>query len=178
MSVATKVAIQINGKLGGVPWMINIRLSGLMTIGFDVSHDTENKKYSYGALVATMDMKLKQKYFSTVVKHACGEELSNSLALDARKLIFEFKKEHGTLPEKILFYRDGVGAGQIDYVKAIELENILSSLRIEYGDRTVPLTYIVVTKRGNSRFFVRNRGSYENPRPGTVIDDVVTFPHR
>jgi aubergine-like protein len=38
MSVATKVVIQLNCKLGGAPWMVNMPISGLMTIGFDVCY--------------------------------------------------------------------------------------------------------------------------------------------
>jgi aubergine-like protein len=37
MSVATKVVLQLNCKLGGAPWMVKLPISGLMTIGFDVS---------------------------------------------------------------------------------------------------------------------------------------------
>lgn len=36
-SVAMKVAIQLNCKLGGAPWMVGMPISGLMTLGFDVS---------------------------------------------------------------------------------------------------------------------------------------------
>ncbi|GLV33300.1 P-element induced wimpy testis [Carabus blaptoides fortunei] len=37
MSVATKVAIQINCKLGGAPWTVEIPISNLMVVGFDTS---------------------------------------------------------------------------------------------------------------------------------------------
>lgn len=45
MSIATKVAIQMNCKLGGVPWCIDLgdSMKGLMTIGFDVCHDSNTK---------------------------------------------------------------------------------------------------------------------------------------
>src|ERR1700744_3090946 len=68
MTVGTKVAIQINSKLGGAPWMVDIPLSGLMVVGFDVCHDTNDrdKKKSFGAMVASMDMKTSHNYFSTV----------------------------------------------------------------------------------------------------------------
>lgn len=57
MSVATKVLIQINAKLGGAPWMIGSGpLKGVMTIGFDVATDTKNKSISYGVFVASMDL--------------------------------------------------------------------------------------------------------------------------
>lgn len=48
MSIATKIAIQMNCKLGGAPWTVDMPLDGLMTIGFDVSHDTMDKSKDFG----------------------------------------------------------------------------------------------------------------------------------
>ena len=48
MSIATKVAIQINCKIGGVPWTLSIPLQGLMVVGFDVCHDTNSKGRDFG----------------------------------------------------------------------------------------------------------------------------------
>lgn len=44
-SIASKIAIQINCKLGGIPWMVNIPVKGLMTVGFDVSR--KNFKFNF-----------------------------------------------------------------------------------------------------------------------------------
>ncbi|KAG4066173.1 hypothetical protein HA402_014473 [Bradysia odoriphaga] len=70
MSVGTKVVIQINSKLGGAPWMVEIPKAGLMVVGYDVCHDAKDKSKSYGAIVATMDMKSSQNYFSAVTQMA------------------------------------------------------------------------------------------------------------
>lgn len=59
MSIATKVIIQINCKLGGAAWMVNFPIKGVMTVGFDIASDTKNKSISYGAFVASMDLKEK-----------------------------------------------------------------------------------------------------------------------
>ena len=40
-------------------------------------------------------------------------------ALDRYKLV-----NHGNLPNVILIFRDGIGEGQIDHVKAQEIEHI------------------------------------------------------
>lgn len=182
MSVATKVAIQINTKLGGVPWMVQMSLRGLMTIGFDVCHDTLDKnKKSYGAMVCTMDLtktENSRRYFSTVSAHNGNTELSNDFALNVRKAIYEFRGVHGGLPENILIYRDGVGEGQIEHVKEHEIKNIVNALQHDYGQTKVPLTFIVVTKRINTRFFESIQGRNENPSAGTVVDNVVTLPER
>lgn len=54
MSIATKIAIQMNCKLGGAPWTIDMPLDGLMTVGFDVSHDTMEKSKDFGEYTPTL----------------------------------------------------------------------------------------------------------------------------
>ncbi len=39
-------------------------------------------------------------------------------------------------------------------------------------------TFIVVTKKINSRIMLDRGGKYDNPQPGTVVDDVITIPER
>ena len=48
MSVATKVAIQMNCKMGGIPWSIKIPLTGLMVVGFDTYKDSSKRGRSFG----------------------------------------------------------------------------------------------------------------------------------
>lgn len=43
MSIATKVAIQLNCKIGGAPWAVPLPLAGLMVVGYDVCRDTAKK---------------------------------------------------------------------------------------------------------------------------------------
>lgn len=60
----------MNAKLGGIPWMIEVPISGLMTVGYDVCHDPKDKRASWGAMVATMDLKKRNnEFFSTVNRH-------------------------------------------------------------------------------------------------------------
>lgn len=178
MSVATKVAIQINCKLGGLPWMIDMPISGLMTFGFDVCHDARDKKKSYGALVATMDLKQSNKFYSAVSAHTNGEELSNEMVLNMNKAIREYRDTHGTLPARIVFYRDGVGDGQIPFVfnhEVAAVRKLLEDIYSNAGCQEKPkFIFIVVSKKINTRFFKPN----DNPTSGTVIDDVVTLPER
>lgn len=184
-SVATKVVIQLNCKIGGVPWTLNIPHKGLMTIGFDVFHNVKDKrKKSRGAIVATWNgidtgtKLMSQKYYSAVSSHISGNELSSDIALNVCQAIRAYLEQHGSVPKSILFYRDGVGDGQIPYVKEVEINSILDALKGFYCDMEVPLTFIVVTKKTNTRFFVDNRGNYQNPEPGTVVDDVITMPEK
>lgn len=176
MSVATKVAIQINCKLGAVPWFVKLPLGGLMTVGYDVSHDVKNRTISYGALVATMDLRTSCKYFSAVSPHSNGEEMSNELALNMTKALKEYRLEHGTLPQKILFYRDGVSEGQTHYVVEHELNHLRKTLEKHYeiAEQELRFAFIIVNKKLNTRIFKGDR----NPIPGTIVDDVITLPER
>ncbi|KAI2661512.1 Piwi-like protein 1 [Labeo rohita] len=53
MTVATKIALQMNCKMGGELWSVEIPLRQLMIVGIDCYHDTAAGKRSIGALVAT-----------------------------------------------------------------------------------------------------------------------------
>ena len=68
MSVATKVAIQMNCKIGGEPWAVKIPLKDTMVIGYDTYHDSAQKGRSVGALVASMNSTF-TKYHSVANLH-------------------------------------------------------------------------------------------------------------
>ncbi|KAJ6638517.1 Protein aubergine, partial [Pseudolycoriella hygida] len=174
LTVGTKVAIQINCKLGGAPWMVQVPVSKLMVVGYDVCHDTKDKSRSYGALVATMDMRVAQNYFSAVTHHSNGEEMSNNLALNMQKAVRTYAAQHKYLPERIFFYRDGVGEGQTNYVFQHEIQQVRNALDKVYEGQPYKFIFIVVSKRINTRFFKGDA----NPSPGTVVDDIVTMPER
>lgn len=178
MSICTKVAIQINCKLGYTPWMIDVPLSGLMTIGYDVAKSARDKSKAYGALVATMDLKVNATFYSTVAECSSHDVLANSLWPMMTKALRQYRKEHDKLPNRILFYRDGVGEGSLKQVYEHEVKDIVEKLEQEYKrakmEKPPMFAYVVVTKSINTRVFERGR----NPPPGTVVDDVVTLPER
>ncbi|EEB19250.1 protein piwi, putative [Pediculus humanus corporis] len=173
MSIATKVAIQINSKIGGAPWTVNIPFDNFMVVGYDVCHDTVRKSKSVGALVASLN-KAMNAWFSCVNFHENGEELSDTIALDICKALRKYKEINKSLPARIFVYRDGVGEGQINYVYKHEVEMLKKVLTDIYNGPNWKLSFIIVTKRIKTRFFNKER----NPRPGTVVDDVVTLPER
>ncbi|XP_055531353.1 protein aubergine-like isoform X1 [Wyeomyia smithii] len=179
MSVATKVAIQMNCKLGGIPWVLKSPLSSVMVLGFDICKDSKDRSKAYGALVASMyGGGIKHpKYFSTVNQHSNGGELSSFLAINVIKAIRAYQGSFGgALPQRIVIYRDGVGDGQLNYVLEHEVAAVKEKLDAAYKTTEMPsrLTFFVVNKRINTRLFENRR----NPPPGTVVDDVITLPER
>lgn len=178
LSVATKVAIQINCKLGGIPWIIKNPLTSLLVIGYDVCHDTRDKSKSFGALVASMYCP-KQRYpqfYSTIDHHSSGEEISNYMAQNVCKAIRAYWEEFKQLPMRIFIYRDGVGEGQLQHVYEHETLAVKEKLELAYRETemTPKMTFFVVNKRINTRIFLNK----QNPSPGTVVDDVITLPER
>ncbi|CAI6359066.1 unnamed protein product [Macrosiphum euphorbiae] len=175
LSVCTKIAIQINCKLGGSPWLITIPKKGMMIVGFDVCHDSQRKNISFGALVATMSDH-HTTYFSCVEPHESGEELSVHFATGITKALAKYRAKNGSLPTSIVVFRDGVGEGQISHVHKIEVKLLQTACEQAYGPKSVPFAFVIVTKRISARFFAPSNRGIENPRPGTVIDTVVTDP--
>merc|ERR1712013_978356 len=151
MSVATKVAIQMNSKLGGEPWAVKIPLKDTMVIGYDTYHDSAKKGRSVGAVVASMNSTF-TKYLSVANLHTNpAQELNDNMC---------------------------VGDGQIPYVMEHEITAIQNCFRAAgLTDDQLLFTYIIVSKRINTRFF-KMTGKPSNPPSGTVVDDVVTLPER
>lgn len=178
-SVATKIAVQMSTKLGGIPWLIKLPVKGLMTVGFDVSIHPTERSMSVGAMVATMDIE-SGAFFSTTSKYRDGNEMNIQLADHMRKALNIYKEKSGSFPQKIVFYRDGVGEGQIPYVMDQEVNPLLKKLEDIYGAEESSLAYIIVNKRINSRIGKKsgNANVCINPKPGTVVDREITLPGR
>ncbi|XP_061940486.1 piwi-like protein Siwi isoform X2 [Apis cerana] len=173
-SIATKVAIQLNCKLGGAPWSVELPPINLMVVGYDVCHDPADKSRDFGAMVASLDRSL-TRYYSAVAAHTTGEELSDEFGESLEKAVLCYRQVNKILPSHILIYRDGVGEGQVPYVYKHEVDDIKAKLNKLYGDpSTIKLAFVIVTKRINTRLFYNQN----NPPPGTVVDDVVTNPLR
>lgn len=182
-SIASKVIIQMNAKLGGIPWSIRMPVKGLMTVGFDVSLHPRDRSRSVGALVATMDIQKFDKketaaFYSITSSYKDGNTMNAGLAQHMAKALEIYKETTGEYPEKIIFYRDGVGDGQIHSLFEQEVNPLLLKLRSIYGNDEPKLAYIIVNKRTNTRMFKKTGERYDNPKPGTVVDRVITLPDR
>ncbi len=97
-----------------------------------------------------------------------------------RKALEAYSKQQGGLPNKILIYRDGVGESQIQMVLEEEVDAITKVLKRFDPTGSIKLTFSIVSKRINSRFYLipGQNAQPTNPPAGTVIDDVVTLPER
>ncbi|XP_025268827.1 piwi-like protein Siwi [Camponotus floridanus] len=173
MTIATKVAIQMNCKLGGAPWYIEWPLRGLMTIGFDICHDSNTKGRDFLAMVATIDQTL-TRYYSSITLYHNSEELVEQLCTNVCKAVQAYRSLNRALPMYLVIYRDGVSEGQIPQVCENEVEGLKKKLEEIYYGPNFKMIFIIVSKRVNVRLFEKRN----NPKIGTVVDDVITSPFK
>ncbi len=82
-SAITKIAVQMNCKLGGEIWGVKIPCKSLMVIGIDVTKDTSSGE-SVVAITASMDLDSEngnhcRRYYSKCIKESGGQTFANSL---------------------------------------------------------------------------------------------------
>ena len=176
-SFGTKILVQMAAKLGAKPWAVKIPPKNLMVAGFDTYHkkDGDRRGRSFGAFTASLDP-LFGRYYSQCLPHGAGEEISAKFMTMFSGALRAYQAVNKSFPQRIIFYRDGVGEGQLEEVKKVEIRAIKNLLQEK--DLDIKLTFIVVSKRINTRFFWPRDRTIENPPSGTVVDDVATLPER
>lgn len=174
LTIATKIAIQMNCKLGGAPWHMKWPLKGIMAIGFDICHDSNTKGRDFLAMVATVDQSL-TRYYSSITLYHNSEELIEQLCTSVCKAVQAYRSQNNSLPMYLLIYRDGVSEGQIPNVHQNEVKSLKKKLEEIYYGPNFKMIFIIVSKRVSVRLFQTNR---RNPEIGTVVDDVITSPFK
>jgi len=176
MSVATKVGIQINAKLGGEIWAVPIPSKTIMVIGIDTYRDSQSRSSQMVGFVASINSTC-TRYYSRVIEQRGQKDLISGLKSCMQDALQKYHQVNGTLPGKIIVYRDGVNDFQLLDVIDSELP-ALNELCMKIQEGYDPkLGMIVVKKRGSARFFARdprNNRQFINPPPGTIIDHTVT----
>ncbi|BFZ18410.1 hypothetical protein BsWGS_21449 [Bradybaena similaris] len=176
MSIAMKIAIQMNCKMGGEAWGVEIPLEGVMIIGIDSYHDSANKGQSVGALVASLNKQC-TRYYSMTEDHPRGNDALNSLTTLLAVALKKYYEINRALPKRLVFYRDGVGDGQLEFVYKHECEQVHAAFSSVGGvDYKPSFAFVIVKKRINTRLFAHNNNQVSNPLPGTLVDSHITKP--
>ncbi|OCU01987.1 piwi-like protein 1 [Xenopus laevis] len=175
VSVATKIALQMNCKMGGELWTVEIPLKDLMIVGIDCYHDTLSGKRSIGAFVASLNQSM-TRWFSRCVLQAQKQEIVDGLKVCMHGALKAWYDCHKVLPNRIIIYRDGVGDGQLKTLVEYEIPQFQDCIRSAAKEYSPKLTVIVVKKRVNARFFAHFGNRLQNPPPGTIVDVEITRP--
>lgn len=174
-SITQKIALQMNCKLGGALWAVNIPFDKCMVCGIDVYHPGtgQGRRGSVAGFVASMDKYL-TSWYSKVCLQGTRQELVDLLQICFIASINAYKKQNGSNPDRIIVYRDGVGDGEIDTIGKYEVKQLLTTFARVDPNYKPQLSVIVVQKRVNTRLFCKRQRDLVNPEPGTVIDSCIT----
>lgn len=180
-SICQKILNQMTCKQGGALWRLKIPMKRVMVVGYDSYTDSSMRGKAVGAAVFSLDDDI-TKWFSQSKLYEDKRTESENISTFFIKALQKYRELNDCLPERLFFYRGGVGEGQLPVVYNVELDLVKAAIQKVYGsgaeDRgDVKLAFLIVNKKINTRFFAEapgKAGTYANPPPGTVVDSVVT----
>uniref|UniRef100_A0A1I8J3X4 Piwi domain-containing protein n=1 Tax=Macrostomum lignano TaxID=282301 RepID=A0A1I8J3X4_9PLAT len=191
-TVASRVALQMSCKLGGIPWGLSMPYEGCMVVGMDSYHDRRHNQSVLGIVFSLNPLMTQYYSYAAMMQHGraelhqCGRaELHQRLVQGFSAALERYRLSNGgSLPASIVIYRDGVSDSMLEQVKDIEFAQVSVFLRELYSAARRPppgLKVIIVKKRISARFFLQQQQQQQNrelsnPLPGTVVDSTVTMP--
>jgi len=113
-------------KLGGRPWIVKLGLKNSILFGSDVYHS--RLQNSVGSLVSMFGDNYTETY-STSKMHTKGTELFSNLEVTVMEHIKQYEKKIGKIPNRVIFYRDGVGEDFINRLREHEIVPIQKALK-------------------------------------------------
>ncbi|CAB4387407.1 unnamed protein product [Rhizophagus irregularis] len=174
------VGLKINAKLGGRNYSLStgqidfVSSVPTMIFGADVYHSGVHEQHmpSIASVCASMDAAATIYSGRYSMNKEPRNETIEELDLMVIDLLKAFRAKNGRLPQRILFYRDGVSEGQFRKVMEVEVDMLRKAFKGGYGDNPPKLTFIIVQKRHHTRFEPTNQRDSDrgNCRPGTVVD--------
>jgi aubergine len=168
-SAMVKVLVQINVKLGGQLWGVEIPTKKTMVIGMDVYHDSLQKGTSVCGFIASTNDPM-TKYFSRCLFQRSGQEIVDGLKVLFPDALRKYHELNGYLPERIIVFRDGVGEGQVNFVVLHEVRQMQECFATFGATYNPKFAFVIVTKRIGTRFMQDLGRTVENPPPGTLVN--------
>jgi len=191
-TIMRNLLASINGKIqgGGVNWAINpAQIDGIFKeegpkqkiclMGMDVCHGrTAHKDVSRAALCASLDP-LFCKYNTAMSNLNSGQEVleDEEISFLVKENLRAFQEENKFLPTRIVFWRDGVGEGMYNLLRAKELVGLEKGIVEAYRLSSTPppkITYLIIQKRNHLRTFWSTPEGVHNPPVGTLVYQSVT----
>ena len=172
MSICSKILLQINAKLGGIPYKIKfdniINERNLIVVGVDSSH-VPGKRTGVG-MVATIDKDFSNFYNKEqIIEEKNKKELKFCISSFVEEAITEYKNANKTAPKGIIIYRQGVSLQQKEFLKE-EIKEIDKACEA----KNVLYYYILVNTKTNYKIFHIEDEEYYNPYSGLLVLDGIT----
>ena len=188
-SYISKILLQINNKIGGFNYFLNINPTikdrKIMLIGIDTSHIWQRKNKELTEKTGIAMVSTKDERFS---KFFCKEEILTGdvhYASEKRRTIqvfikesyAKYLKENNFPPKNVIIYRQGIAYNQLKFVEdeVKFIREVCDELKLKYY-------YVNVNTRVTTKLFEYNysknddddKGDYKNPGQGLVILDQIT----
>ncbi|KAF2563968.1 hypothetical protein F2Q70_00015739 [Brassica cretica] len=184
----SNLALKINAKIGGamtelcnsipshIPRLIRVD-EPVIFMGADVTHPHpfDDCSPSVAAVVGSINWPEANRYVSRMRSQTHRQEIIQDLDLMVKELLDDFYKALNKLPNRIIFFRDGVSETQFKKVLQEELQSIKAACS-KFQGYYPTITFSVVQKRHHTRLFRCGPDHDQNIPPGTVVDTVVTHP--
>jgi aubergine-like protein len=177
-AIADKISVQIATKVGITPWVVQVpqpfpkspnKKHPVMLVGADVYH--KKGSASVASVVGTINDDFTKTCSFSNFQEKAGKEVISTIWDHVLNCIKRYMLSNDNrLPETLIFYRDGVGSGQLDIILREEVSKIERGLKEKFGKNKPGLVFIVATKRLSDRFFEDGRlGKLSNPRNGLIV---------
>ncbi|XP_050459784.1 protein argonaute-2-like isoform X2 [Cataglyphis hispanica] len=187
-SAVKNILLKINSKLNGVNHVINaqsipqcLKSNDCMLVGADVTHPSPDAINipSIAAVAASSNTSAFQYNIALRLQQPKEE-----MILDLEEIIISqlqiYRQKTSRLPNKIIYYRDGVSEGQLAQVMHFEINAIKRACTREKAGN-IQITCLVVQKRHHVRLFpTRDADSDDknkNVKAGTIVDTEITHPN-
>lgn len=166
-SIICKIVIQINAKLSGSPWIIsNISLSRELTM--IVSFNTSANIISS---LATFDKNFSQ-YFVKTDKYESESDCRCKMISHLENFFLKFVNKYKN-PPRIIIYREKDTKNRSIITFDEEVNEIIRYIHDNKQSIKFKFTYILLNKRHNLKFALKEGEKTSNPLPGTLVDDII-----
>ena len=190
-SIVYRIWIQINAKLGGVPWGIDsLPFADQPTMIVGIGYINAGKIKKSISFLATVNPSFSRYWsdFRSITPDADEHELLKDFLVRAMK---QFDSVNGITPARIFVFREGAGGGLRGVNTTIKTEIVSFQKAIshycqekckaegkdnfEEMEKKINLVLIAVNKNIGAKFYTgTNKDNLNNPSQGTMIDAIIT----
>jgi eukaryotic translation initiation factor 2C len=189
----SNVCMKVNAKLGGSTCKAASQVlakldptfakTPTLIIGADVSHASPgSEEGSMAAITASMTPDFTRYAALCQTNGNRIEIISTSIIMEQLKKLVELwmsqPQMKGSMPQRVLYYRDGVSSGQYQHVLEQEVADMRKLFKTINPKVQPKITVIICAKRHHIRFFpAQGHGDRNgNPNPGTLVETGCTNP--
>jgi len=189
----SNVALKVNHKLGGTNNALTEKLPlferPTMVVGADVTHPSgKSENPSIASVVASVNNDANLYVAKIDFQKGRKEFIDKFEDMFLQSIRSFYVANKKTLPERIVYYRDGVGETMFKEVKRLEISAMTRafnrvpkpySANIKTPNYRPTITMIVVQKRHHARFFPASPQDADrsgNCPAGMVVETIITHP--